>query len=163
LRDCFDAIALASCFTEKFRRHPMIKDFIDSGHPEKLTTLRLKVERERESQIQGSQQAHREIEKSMGESSRNSPDSSVAIDTPPSNNPNPNLDRIVLTEEGGIDFKQIYYKEYLDLYHNGCSQSLHQQFDPAKEQVIAQTYFSGGLCCNFATLANLAIANSESY
>lgn len=163
LRDCFDAIALASCFTEKFRRHPMIKDFIDSGRPEKLTTFRLKVERERESQLHSSQQADREMEKGLGESSRNSPDSPVAIDTPPSNNPNPNRDRIALTEGGEIDFKQIYYKEYLDLYQNGCSQSFHQQFDPAKQQVIAQTYFSGGLCCNFATLANLAIANSERY
>ncbi len=37
-----------------------------------------------------------------------------------------------------MKFQNIYYKEYLDLFQHGSSQSTHQEFDSSQQQLVTQ-------------------------
>lgn len=145
LRQCFDALVLGSCFTEKFKDHPMMKNIIDNRRPEKLTTYQLKLKDQQGTQSYSDHQVYSQREASINDFSSHSRRATSTLEDALDHHFSHDQKKIELTQGREMEFQNIYYKEYLDLFEHGCSQSTHQEFDPTEQQLVTQTYFSGGL------------------
>ena len=123
LRQCFDALILSCCYKKAFSKHPSVQGFIDNCQPDKITTYQV---RQRMKDFSSYRESNREI-------------LTQAIE--------------LTEEETEIDFRSIYYREYLDLFSNGSAKSSSQEFNPNTNQLITKHFFSGAV--DFRNLSSM--------